>query len=90
MKRTPDYKHMHFRYPKPYTPPDAPYFKYASYSGSRQVLIVWFNDIVNTATYRNVTWDTIHMIRVLLRLTNSWYIEARRGDTIVWNFTAVY
>jgi hypothetical protein len=81
---------MHFKYPKQYTHPHAPYFKYASYNGKSQALIVWFNNIVDTQVFYGVTWETIHRIRILLRTTNSWFREARNKDTMVWNFVAVY
>lgn len=90
MKRKAEYTHMHLRWPKPYTQPHEPHFKYASYSGSRQALTIWFSNIVDTQVFYNVTWDTIQMIRVLLRTTNSWFREAKHEDTMVWNFTAVY
>ena len=90
MSKKAEYRHMHFRYPIPYTQPVMPYFKYASYDGSKQTLIIWFNNIVDTQVFRGVTWDTIRQIRILLRTTNSWFREAKHKDMIVWNFTAVY
>ena len=84
------YRHTHFRAPPKGRGMRTPYFKYATYTSSNQTLIVWFSDIVNTAVFRDVTPDTMHKIRVMLRTTYSWYIEAGHKDSMVWNFMMVY
>lgn len=85
-----DYKHMHYRGPAVAKQMLAPHFKYATYQHDTHKLVVWYSDIASTATYHNVSAATFNKIRAMLRLTYSWYNEARSGPYTVFNFVMVY